>query len=92
LVSSIRSISADFEAVQIACFPVKNNTTNKSKFNAITLHQHYLDRYSIDLDKEANFITSDTATAARAVANYVEDIDQIDCKLHLVNLVSKPSD
>jgi hypothetical protein len=35
---------------------------------------------------EANFITIDTATPARAVANYVEDIEQIDCEMHLVNL------
>jgi hypothetical protein len=65
--SSIRFISADFEVVQIACFRVKNNTTHDLEINAITLHHHYLDRYSIDLDTEANFITSDTATAARAI-------------------------
>jgi hypothetical protein len=76
--SSIRFISADFEVVQIACCLLKNNTTHDSAFNATTLHQHYLDRYSIDLDMESNFITSDTATAASAVANYVEYIEPID--------------
>jgi hypothetical protein len=86
LVSSINFISADFEVVKIAFFLVKNNTTHNLEFNAITLHQYYLDWYSIDLDMEANFITSDTATAAKAVSNYVEDIEQIDCEMHLVNL------
>jgi hypothetical protein len=49
-------------------------TTNDLEFDAILLYQHYLDRFSIDLDTEANFIASNTATAARVVAIHVEYI------------------
>lgn len=33
------------------------------------------------------YITSDTASAASAVADEFDDTDQVDCELHIINLV-----
>ena len=44
-------------------------------------------RFNIDIDKSARYITSDTAFVARAVADKFDDTDQVDCELHLINLV-----
>ena len=35
----------------------------------------------------ARYITSDTASAASAVADEFDDTDQVDCELHIINLV-----
>jgi hypothetical protein len=64
----------------------KNNATHDAEYNAIALHEEYLQRFGVELDTDVNHMTSNTASAARAVSNYVEDIEQVDCEIHIVNL------
>jgi hypothetical protein len=64
----------------------KNNTTHGAEFNAITLHEENLNLFGVELDTDVKSMTSDTASAATAVSNYVEDIDQVDCEMHVVSL------
>ena len=46
-------------------------------------------RFNIDFDKSARYITSDTASAARAVFDQFDDTDKVACELHIINLVLK---
>jgi hypothetical protein len=84
--SNIRFITKDFELVQIACVLKKNNVSHKAQYNANYLDQIYSKRFGINLHDDSKFITSDTTSAARAVSQYIDDIEQVDCEMHLVNL------
>jgi hypothetical protein len=84
--SSVRLITKDFDLLQIACLLTKNNITHGAEWNAITLQEEYLNRYGVELSEEVKYMTSDTASAARAVSGHVEDMDQVDCEMHVVNL------
>lgn len=44
------------------------------------------DVYDMDIMSVVKWIMSDTASAARAVANYFPDMDQEDCAMHMMNL------
>jgi hypothetical protein len=50
------------------------------------LQEEYLNSYGVELSEEVKYMTSGTASAARAVSGHVEDMDQVDCKMHVVNL------
>jgi hypothetical protein len=64
----------------------KNNGTHDAEYNAITLQEEYLHRFGIEMDTDVNHMTSNTVSAAKAVSNYVEDIKQVDCEMHVVSL------
>jgi hypothetical protein len=83
--SSVRLVTRNFDLHQIACLQTKNNTTYDAEHNAITLQEDNLICYGIELVAYVNYMTSDTASVARAVSNYVEDIDQVDCEMYVVS-------
>jgi hypothetical protein len=47
-----------------------------------------MERLGISIYDDTKFITSDCTLAAPDVSQYVEDIEQVDCKMHLVSLAS----
>jgi hypothetical protein len=55
----------------------KNNVTHKAKFNAELLHANYLERFGININEDGRYMASDTTAAALAVAQYVQDIEQV---------------
>jgi hypothetical protein len=40
----------------------------------------------VELSEEVKYMTIDTASAARAVIGHVEDMNQVDCEMHVINL------
>jgi hypothetical protein len=46
-----------------------------------------MERFEINIHDDTKFITSNCTSAARAVSQYVEDIEQVDCEIRLVSLV-----
>jgi hypothetical protein len=77
-------VKKKFELLQIACLLTKNNVTHDAEYNAITLLEEYLHRFGIELYTDVKYMTSDTASAARVVSKYVEDIEQVDCEMHVL--------
>jgi hypothetical protein len=84
--SSVRPIAKNFDLLQIACLLTKNNITHGTEWNAITLQEEYLNHYGVELSEEVKYMTSDTTSAARADSGHVKDMDQVDCKMHVVKL------
>jgi hypothetical protein len=84
--TSMRFISKDFKVLQFACALFKSNESHKSVDAALNLKNIYKDRYCIDIDRDAKYLTSDTTASARAVSNFIDGIEQVDCEMHVVNL------
>ena len=72
--------------MQFATALTENNVSHTGEYNSNLLRGTYLSRYDIDLDKEAAYMTSDTASAATAVSTYFEITEQVNCEMHVVNL------
>jgi hypothetical protein len=67
------------------CFE-KNNVSHKAQYNAEYLSQIDSKCFGFNLHDDSKSITSDTTSAASAVSQYIDDIEQVDCEMHLVSL------
>ena len=86
--SALRFITPSFHLVTYATAFLKNNVSHGgAEHNSKELKALYLDCYGIDLDRHAKFVTSDTCNSARAVSQYIMEVEQVDCDMHIANLV-----
>jgi hypothetical protein len=85
--SCLSFVDSDFERHIIPAFLTVNNTSHCGQYNADVLKGNYLNRFQVDIGEFARFITSDTTSAARAVSNFIEGTEQVDCEMHVLNLV-----
>ena len=84
---AIRFITKEFDIFHLSCALIKNNESHSAHVNASKMRDMFITRFKLDIDKSARYITSDTASAARAVADEFDETDQVDCELHLINLI-----
>ena len=80
-------IDSKFNRQIIPAFLSVNNISHGAAFNASTLKQLYQDRFKINIGNCTRFVTSDTTAAARAVSNYIDGSEQVDCEMHILNLI-----
>ena len=85
--SGISFVDDDFNWYFISCMLVVNNTSHGSKFNADLLREMYQDRFGMDISSFAKFMGSDTTNAATAVSRNFDRVEQVNCEMHVLNLV-----
>jgi len=79
-------IDSKFNRQIIPAFLIVKIISHGAAFNASTL-KLYQDRFQIDIDNCTQFVTSDTTAAACAASNYIDSLKQVDCALHILNLI-----
>ena len=80
-------VTSNFHRQIIPAFLVVNNTSHGAQFNADALKAIYQKRFKMNLDECTRFITSDTTAAARCVSNHIDGSEQVDCEMHILNLI-----
>jgi hypothetical protein len=80
-------VDSDFERQIIPAFFTVNNTSYSGEYNEDVLKANYLDCFQVDIGEYARFITCETTSAACAVSNFIEGTEQVDCEMHILNLV-----
>lgn len=85
--SCLSFVDSNFKRHIIPAFLLLNNKTHAGEWNATLLKEKYLERFQIGIDDLARYVTSDTTSAARAVSNHIEGTEQVDCEMHILNLI-----
>jgi hypothetical protein len=80
-------VDSNFTRQIIPAFLVVNNVSHGAEFNAHTLKNIYQTRFKVNLAECTRFVTSDTTSAARAVSHFIDGSEQVDCEMHILNLV-----
>ena len=85
--SGMSFLDEDFNWYFIPCFLIVNNVTHASAYNADILRRAYAERFGLDISECAKFMGSDTTNCATAISKCFEDVEQVDCEMHVLNLV-----
>ena len=71
----------------IPCLLLVNNTSHEAIFNASLLERSFSERFKMDISKCAKFMGSDTTNAATAVSGHFDNVEQVNCEMHVLNLI-----
>jgi hypothetical protein len=85
--SCLSFVTSDFNRQIIPAFLIVNNTSHGAQFNADALKTIYQKRFKVNLENCTRFVTSDTTAAARSVSNFIDGSEQVDCEMHILNLI-----
>jgi hypothetical protein len=62
--SNLRFFTKKFTLVQVACIMRKSSISHRAELNAVSLQHHCFERFGIDIDDVANYMTCYSASAA----------------------------
>ena len=85
--SSLQLITKDFDVIHLAVGLIKNNILHASHNNALMVDDVYQEQCFVAIATDAEFMTSDTTSAAKAVSSHFDDLIQVNCELYVVNLI-----
>ena len=81
-------VTSNVDRQIIPAFLVVNNTSHGAQLNADALKTIYQEPFQgKSCENCTRFITSDTTAAARSVSNYIDGSEQVDCEMHILNLI-----
>ena len=84
--SCVKFVDSDFNVYHIATLFEQHNGDHSAEAMAAVLEQKYKDQYNIVVRDDVVYITSDTASAAKNVADILEGL-QDDCNMHVLSLI-----